>query len=143
MHTLGPALLGRFESDRGYRSFPETLQCRKFTIGIVQPTNQLIYSGQSEKARRENIHSVQRRSENLSVQSSLSHPHPCQAEREIDLAVHTLRSLGILDRITHLPTLSWDIEYSKPQSEIFQAACQACDEELGQGVLMVGDELKA
>ncbi|ORY21152.1 hypothetical protein BCR39DRAFT_591651 [Naematelia encephala] len=56
----------------------------------------------------------------------------------------TLSSLGILELLTHAPTLSWDVEASKPDSRIFQAACKACDVvDIGQGVIMVGDELKA
>ena len=57
--------------------------------------------------------------------------------------VRTLGALSILSLLTYPPTLSWDIERSKPGPEIFQAACRACEVESGQGVIMVGDELKA
>ena len=58
-------------------------------------------------------------------------------------AVRTLESLSILPLLSHPPILSWDVESSKPSSEIYQAACKACDEDPGEGVMMVGDELKA
>jgi FMN phosphatase YigB (HAD superfamily) len=54
-----------------------------------------------------------------------------------------MKSLGILDRLTHPPTLSWDVEAAKPESKIFESACKACGEEPVEGVIMVGDELKA
>ncbi|OCF35974.1 hypothetical protein I317_00497 [Kwoniella heveanensis CBS 569] len=55
----------------------------------------------------------------------------------------TLSSLDILPHLTHPPTLSWDVEAAKPSSRIFEAACRACGEVPGEGVIMVGDELKA
>lgn len=57
--------------------------------------------------------------------------------------VKTLDSLKILPLLTCPPTLSWDVEASKPSAEIYQAACRLCGEDLGEGVIMVGDELKA
>ena len=57
--------------------------------------------------------------------------------------VMTLHTLGLLERLTHKPTLSWDAEISKPDPRIFQGACKACEEESGEGVIMVGDELVA
>ena len=57
--------------------------------------------------------------------------------------VNTIRSLGILDKLSYPPTLSWDVELAKPDPGILLAACKACDEVPGEGVLMVGDELKA
>ncbi|RSH87113.1 hypothetical protein EHS25_003602 [Saitozyma podzolica] len=55
----------------------------------------------------------------------------------------TLDSLNILPLLTCPPTLSWDVEASKPSAEIYQAACRLCGEDIGEGVIMVGDELKA
>ena len=55
----------------------------------------------------------------------------------------TLDSLDILPLLTYPPTLSWDVEISKPDARIFEHACKACEEVMGEGVLMVGDELKA
>jgi FMN phosphatase YigB (HAD superfamily) len=45
--------------------------------------------------------------------------------------------------LSYPPTLSWDVEVAKPDPGIFSAACHACNEVPGEGVLMVGDELKA
>lgn len=55
----------------------------------------------------------------------------------------TLDALGISPLLTCKPTLSWDVEASKPDKRIYEAACRACGEEVGEGVLMVGDELEA
>ncbi|WVQ95417.1 hypothetical protein IAU59_002514 [Kwoniella sp. CBS 9459] len=55
----------------------------------------------------------------------------------------TLSSLEILPLLSHPPTLSWDVEAAKPSQKIYEAACKACDEVPGEGVIMVGDELKA
>jgi FMN phosphatase YigB (HAD superfamily) len=44
---------------------------------------------------------------------------------------------------TSPPTLSWDVEASKPDAAIFDAACKSAGEEVGEGVIMVGDELDA
>jgi hypothetical protein len=41
MSTLGPNLLERFESDRGYRNFPETLDCRT-SLPNLQPMRLLV-----------------------------------------------------------------------------------------------------
>jgi hypothetical protein len=60
-----------------------------------------------------------------------------------DQIVKTLEALGILPLLSHPPILSWDVEAAKPSSEIFEQACEVCEEEPGQGVMMVGDELKA
>ncbi|KAK8850741.1 hypothetical protein IAR55_004661 [Kwoniella newhampshirensis] len=57
--------------------------------------------------------------------------------------LRTLDSLKILPLLSHPPTLSWDVEAAKPSPKIFEAACQACGEEVDEGVIMVGDELKA
>ena len=57
--------------------------------------------------------------------------------------VKTLESLHILPLLSHPPTLSWDVEISKPDPRIFQTACEACDEQPAEGVIMVGDELEA
>ncbi|KAL7420930.1 hypothetical protein Q5752_004884 [Cryptotrichosporon argae] len=57
--------------------------------------------------------------------------------------LRTLSALGIAQELTHAPTLSWDAELSKPDPRIFTAACAACGEKAGKGVLMVGDELEA
>jgi FMN phosphatase YigB (HAD superfamily) len=57
--------------------------------------------------------------------------------------VKTLESLKILPLLTAPPTLSWDVEVSKPDPEIFRRACKLCGEEPAEGVIMVGDELKA
>ncbi|WVO12698.1 hypothetical protein L204_100304 [Cryptococcus depauperatus] len=54
----------------------------------------------------------------------------------------TLYSLNILPLLSHPPTLSWDAEAAKPSPIIFQKACEMCEEEVGDGVIMVGDELK-
>ncbi len=58
-------------------------------------------------------------------------------------AVRTLDALGILRLLTYPPTLSWEVEQSKPDPEIFRVACRACEVEPGDGVIMLGDELKA
>ncbi|KAK4689654.1 hypothetical protein P7C73_g447, partial [Tremellales sp. Uapishka_1] len=105
MNKLGPALLARFESEKGYRNFPET-------IAVL------------EELKR------------LGIKTSVV----SNADPRI---LRTLEALHILPLLSHSPTLSWDVEVAKPSREIFQAACQACDEEMGEGVLMVGDELKA
>lgn len=55
----------------------------------------------------------------------------------------TLTALGIEELLTFPPTLSWDVEASKPDREIFARACAACGEAVGEGVIMVGDELEA
>ncbi|WOO82565.1 Haloacid dehalogenase-like hydrolase domain-containing protein 3 [Vanrija pseudolonga] len=55
----------------------------------------------------------------------------------------TLTALGIEDLLSFPPTLSWDVEASKPDREIFARACDACGEAMGEGVIMVGDELEA
>jgi FMN phosphatase YigB (HAD superfamily) len=60
-----------------------------------------------------------------------------------DQIVKTLEALGILPLLTYPPVLSWDVEAAKPSSEIFDRACEVCEEEPGQGVMMIGDELKA
>jgi FMN phosphatase YigB (HAD superfamily) len=39
--------------------------------------------------------------------------------------------------------LSWDVEVSKPDTAIYKRAVVSCGEELGPGVIMVGDELEA
>ena len=67
---------------------------------------------------------------------------PCEAGAKEEV-VKTLESLSILPLLSHPPTLSWDVEVSKPSPGIFEEACQACDEQVGEGVIMVGDELKA
>lgn len=54
-----------------------------------------------------------------------------------------LEALSILPLLSHPPTLSWDVEASKPDPTIFRRACEACGEASGEGVIMVGDELKA
>ena len=59
------------------------------------------------------------------------------------IIVLTLEALGILPQLSFPPTLSWDVEHAKPDSRIYEAACKRCGEEPGEGVLMVGDELKA
>jgi FMN phosphatase YigB (HAD superfamily) len=60
-----------------------------------------------------------------------------------DQIVKTLEALGILPLLSYPPILSWDVEAAKPSSEIFEQACEVCEEEPGQAVMMVGDELKA
>ncbi|TYJ57310.1 hypothetical protein B9479_002043 [Cryptococcus floricola] len=95
MDGILPNLLARFESDVGYKLFPETNE-----------------SLQALKA--------------MGVKT-----------------VKTLRSLDILSHITNTPTLSWDVDASKPSLEIYQSACRMAGEELGEGVIMVGDELNA
>jgi len=102
---VGSALLHRFESDMGYRDFPETIECltRLRELGVK-----------------------------ISVVSN--------ADPRI---LNTMKSLSILDLLSHPPTLSWDAEASKPSPLIFQKACVICQEEIGEGVIMVGDELKA
>ncbi|WVR08792.1 hypothetical protein IAU60_005850 [Kwoniella sp. DSM 27419] len=105
MPSIGPALMSRFESDRGYRTFPETLQCLK-TL------------------------------KDLGIKTSVV----SNADPRI---LKTLESLQILPLLTHPPTLSWDVESPKPSKAIYAAACAVCEEKMDQGVLMVGDELKA
>jgi FMN phosphatase YigB (HAD superfamily) len=60
-----------------------------------------------------------------------------------DQIVKTLEALGILPLLSYPPILSWDVEAAKPSSEIFERACEVCEEEPGQRVMMIGDELKA
>ncbi|ORX40875.1 HAD-like domain-containing protein [Kockovaella imperatae] len=55
----------------------------------------------------------------------------------------TLDALSITHLLSYPPTLSWDVELSKPDPAIFQKACESCGESVGEGVIMVGDELKA
>lgn len=55
----------------------------------------------------------------------------------------TLDSLKILPLLSFPPTLSWDVEASKPDSAIYQLVLQSCNEQAGEGVMMVGDELVA
>lgn len=60
-----------------------------------------------------------------------------------DEIVKTLDALSILPLLSYPPTLSWDVEVSKPSAEIYRQACQTCQEDIGDGLIMVGDELKA
>ncbi|WRT70923.1 uncharacterized protein IL334_007922 [Kwoniella shivajii] len=103
--VIGPALMSRFESDEGYRNFPETTSC-------LQELRQ------------------------MGVKTSIT----SNADPRI---LKTLSSLEILPLLSHPPTLSWDVESAKPSSRIFHAACKACEEDVGEGVIMIGDELKA
>ncbi|WWC92549.1 uncharacterized protein L201_007508 [Kwoniella dendrophila CBS 6074] len=105
MGNIGPALMGRFESDKGYINFPETIKC---------------------------LDSLRR----LGIKTSII----SNADPRI---LKTLDSLRILPLLSYPPTLSWDIEAAKPSSKIYEAACKACEEEIGQGIIMIGDELKA
>lgn len=57
--------------------------------------------------------------------------------------MNTLAALQITPLLTCAPTLSWDVEAGKPSARIFEAACLACGEAPGEGVIMVGDELEA
>lgn len=57
--------------------------------------------------------------------------------------VKTLDSLQILPLLTCSPTLSWDVEAAKPSATIYEKACEISDEKVGEGIIMVGDELKA
>ncbi|WWC72793.1 uncharacterized protein I206_106757 [Kwoniella pini CBS 10737] len=102
---IGPALMSRFESDKGYKNFPETIDCLK-------------------ELRR------------LEIKTSII----SNADPRI---LKTLDSLDILPLLTYPPTLSWDVEHAKPSPEIYNAACAACEASPGEGVIMVGDELKA
>ena len=72
-------------------------------------------------------------------------PRICMLRRgtNADYIVKTLEALGILPLLSYPPVLSWDVEAAKPSAEIFDRACELCEEEPGQGVMMVGDELKA
>jgi FMN phosphatase YigB (HAD superfamily) len=56
---------------------------------------------------------------------------------------YSLEALEILPLLACPPTLSWDVEADKPDRRIYEAACKACGEVPGPGVIMVGDELKA
>jgi hypothetical protein len=60
-----------------------------------------------------------------------------------DEVVKTLEALHVLPLLSYPPVLSWDVEASKPSSEIFKRACELCEEQPGQGVIMIGDELRA
>lgn len=57
--------------------------------------------------------------------------------------VKTLDSLQILPLLTCSPTLSWDVEAAKPSATIYEKSCERCEEKVGEGIIMVGDELKA
>ncbi|WWC65006.1 uncharacterized protein I303_107620 [Kwoniella dejecticola CBS 10117] len=102
---IGPALMSRFESDEGYRNFPETIECLKDLRQMGVKT------------------------------SIISNADP--------RILKTLDSLDILPLLTYPPTLSWDVEHAKPAAEIYKAACRKCEADPGEGVIMVGDELKA
>jgi phosphoglycolate phosphatase-like HAD superfamily hydrolase len=60
-----------------------------------------------------------------------------------DETVKTLDALSILPLLSYPPTLSWDVEASKPSDEIYRQACLTCQEDIDEGIIMVGDELKA
>lgn len=57
--------------------------------------------------------------------------------------LRTLSALRILPLLSCPPTLSWDVEAAKPDKRIYEAACKLCMENVGDGVIMVGDELEA
>lgn len=57
--------------------------------------------------------------------------------------LRTLSALRILPLLTCPPILSWDVEAAKPDRRIYEAACKLAGEEIGDGVIMVGDELEA
>ena len=57
--------------------------------------------------------------------------------------LHTLRALDLMPFFSSPPTLSWDVEASKPDARIYLAACKSAGEAPGEGVIMVGDELEA
>lgn len=57
--------------------------------------------------------------------------------------LRTLSALQLTQFFTSPPTLSWDVEASKPDRAIYAAACKSAGEEMGEGVIMVGDELNA
>lgn len=57
--------------------------------------------------------------------------------------LRTLSALRILPLLTSPPVLSWDVEAAKPDRRIYEAACKLAGEEMGDGVIMVGDELEA
>ena len=57
--------------------------------------------------------------------------------------MRVLDALQITPLLSFPPTLSWDVEIAKPAPGIYQKACEACgEEEAGEGVIMVGDELQ-
>lgn len=56
----------------------------------------------------------------------------------------TLESLDLLPRlITAGATISQHAGCEKPDKKIYELACEAASVEVGEGVLMVGDELAA
>lgn len=55
----------------------------------------------------------------------------------------TLSALGLDKFFTSPPTLSWDVEFSKPDPRIFEEACKKAGEKPDESVMMVGDELNA
>ncbi|ODO05797.1 hypothetical protein I350_04858 [Cryptococcus amylolentus CBS 6273] len=112
MDDILPNLLARFESDVGYKLFPETIESLQALKAMGVKTG--IVSNADPRIRKSSFFSIK-----------------------------TLRSLDILSHITNTPTLSWDVDASKPSLEIYQSACRMAGEELGEGVIMVGDELKA
>lgn len=97
--------MSRFQSDEGYRNFPETIACLKELKELEVKT------------------------------SVVSNADP--------RILKTLDSLQILPLLTCSPTLSWDVEAAKPSVKIYEKACERCDEKVGEGIIMVGDELKA
>ncbi|OWZ63222.1 hypothetical protein AYX15_04743 [Cryptococcus neoformans] len=103
--AIGPALMSRFESDFGYRNFPETVACLKELKELEVKT------------------------------SVVSNADP--------RILKTLDSLQILPLLACSPTLSWDVEAAKPSATIYEKACERCEEKVGEGIIMVGDELKA
>lgn len=54
-----------------------------------------------------------------------------------------MSALDLTKFMSYPPTLSWNVEASKPDPKIYLRACEACGEEPGEGIIMVGDELKA
>lgn len=58
-------------------------------------------------------------------------------------SVNTMSALDLTEFMSYPPTLSWTVEASKPDPRIYLKACEACGEHPGEGVIMIGDELKA
>lgn len=92
----------------------------------------------ASRAWRKDVGRVQRRPADLCVTRRCLQCQTAQCT-----LVKTLEALQILPLLSVPPTLSWDVEASKPDRRIYLSACRACGFEAEKGQIMVGDELEA